>query len=70
MNFSIMSIGPRIQTAGMYLTIPGGGGDMIVPDRAPRVAAASGGLAWERSDGVAMRRAVRPGYSDWPDFFL
>lgn len=28
-------IGPRIQTAGFYLTIPGGGGDTIVPGRAP-----------------------------------
>lgn len=25
-------IGPRIQTAGPYLTIPGGGGDLVLPD--------------------------------------
>lgn len=27
------AIGPRIQTAGPYLTIPGGGGDLVVPYR-------------------------------------
>lgn len=26
------ALGPRIQTAGPYLTIPGGGGDLVVPD--------------------------------------
>ncbi|WP_323845928.1 amidohydrolase family protein [Microbulbifer magnicolonia] len=30
-----LEVGPRIQTAGFYLTIPGGGGDTIVPGRAP-----------------------------------
>jgi len=25
-------IGPRMQTAGYYLTIPGGGGDLVIPD--------------------------------------
>ena len=25
-------IGPRIQTAGFYLTVPGGGGDLLLPD--------------------------------------
>tara|TARA_Y100000748_G_scaffold254201_1_gene220099 strand:- start:497 stop:1087 length:591 start_codon:yes stop_codon:yes gene_type:complete len=25
-------IGPRIQQAGFYLTIPGGGGDLLIPD--------------------------------------
>jgi imidazolonepropionase-like amidohydrolase len=27
------AIGPRVQTAGPYLTIPGGGGDLVVPYR-------------------------------------
>lgn len=30
-----LELGPRIQTAGFYLTIPGGGGDTIVPGRSP-----------------------------------
>lgn len=29
------TLGPRMQVAGYYLTIPGGGGDMIVPGTAP-----------------------------------
>ena len=29
------AIGPRIRTAGPYLTIPGGGGDMVVPEYDP-----------------------------------
>ena len=28
-----MAVGPRVQTAGPYLTIPGGGGDLVVPYR-------------------------------------
>lgn len=41
------AIGPRIRTAGPYLTIPGGGGDLVVPgyDPADIPAAAQTGVA-------------------------
>jgi imidazolonepropionase-like amidohydrolase len=29
------AIGPRVQAAGFYLTVPGGGGDLVIPGHAP-----------------------------------
>jgi len=45
--------GPRIQTAGSYLTIPGGGGDLVVPGR----------------DEAEIPTSVRIGVARGPDEF-
>jgi imidazolonepropionase-like amidohydrolase len=29
------TVGPRVQAAGFYLTVPGGGGDLVIPGHAP-----------------------------------
>jgi imidazolonepropionase-like amidohydrolase len=58
------SPGPRIQTAGPYLTIPGGGGDMVLPghDESEIPAALRTGVASTPEEfAAAARRAVANG---------
>jgi imidazolonepropionase-like amidohydrolase len=58
------TIGPRIQTAGPYLTIPGGGGDMVLPghDESEIPATLRTGVASTPAEFAdAARRAVENG---------
>ena len=58
------ALGPRIQTAGPYLTIPGGGGDMVLPghDESEIPAALRTGVASTPEEFEdAARRAVTNG---------
>jgi imidazolonepropionase-like amidohydrolase len=59
-------IGPRIQTAGFYLTIPGGGGDTLVPGRAPETipSVLRAGVARGPEDFAARTRAAIAGGAD------
>lgn len=61
-----LEIGPRIQTAGFYLTIPGGGGDTIVPGRAPETipAVLRAGVARGPEEFAQKARAVIAGGAD------
>jgi len=60
-----LDVGPRIQTAGFYLTIPGGGGDTIVPGRMPetipkvlRAGVARGAEAFRQKAKLAIAGGV------------
>jgi imidazolonepropionase-like amidohydrolase len=58
------AVGPRIQSAGPYLTIPGGGGDMVLPghDESEIPAALRTGVASTPEEFAdAARRAVEGG---------
>jgi imidazolonepropionase-like amidohydrolase len=58
------ALGPRIQTAGPYLTIPGGGGDMVLPgyDESEIPAAMRTGVARTPEEfAEAARRAIANG---------
>lgn len=58
------TVGPRIQAAGPYLTIPGGGGDLVLPghDESEIPAAARQGVASSPEEfAAAARRAVAGG---------
>ena len=60
----ITAIGPRIETAGPYLTIPGGGGDIVLPgyDESDIPAALRTGVASTPAEFAdAARRAVERG---------
>jgi imidazolonepropionase-like amidohydrolase len=49
--------GPRMQVAGFYLTIPGGGGDLIVPDVPPSDIPATGHMGVARGPEEFRRKA-------------
>jgi len=61
------AIGPRIRTAGPYLTIPGGGGDMVVPELDPAdiPAAARTGMARGPED---FRQKAQTAVDEGADF--
>lgn len=59
-----LAVGPRIRTAGPYLTIPGGGGDLLIPghDESEIPTAARTGLAGSPEEfAAAARRAIAGG---------
>lgn len=59
--------GPRIQTAGPFLTIPGGGGDLVIPghDESEIPAAIRTGLASTPEEFATVARAAVAGGADF-----
>jgi hypothetical protein len=57
------TIGPRMQVAGFYLTISGGGGDLVIPGHAesgiPATRATAGAPTEEFARAAAPRRRRR-----------
>lgn len=62
-----LAVGPRIRTAGPYLTIPGGGGDLLIPgyDESNIPAAARTGLASSPKEFAAAARQAIAGGADF-----
>jgi imidazolonepropionase-like amidohydrolase len=53
------AIGPRVQGAGFYLTVPGGGGDLVIPGHAESEIPAHARLGVARGPQEFARRAER-----------